>query len=76
MSETEARALRNEIKKYVDAADERMLRIVFSMLEADAEKDWWDDLPEEVKASIDEGIKDIEEGRFITHEEFMKRHNR
>jgi predicted transcriptional regulator len=73
MNETEVTALRNEIKKQIDVADERLLRLVFGMLEADSEKDWWDELPEEVQASIDQGIKDIEEGRFITHDEFMKR---
>jgi predicted transcriptional regulator len=76
MSETEVKALKQQIKKYIDAADERMLRIVFTMLEADTEKDWWDDLPKEVQDSIDEGLKDIEEGNFITHEEFMKRNER
>lgn len=73
MSEAEVDALRNETKKHIDNAGERLLRMVHGMLEADSEKDWWDELPEEAKSSIEQGIKDIEEGRFITHDEFMKR---
>ncbi len=73
MSETEVSALREQIKQYVDAADERMLRIIFTILETDSEKDWWDELPQQVKDSIDEGIRDVEEGRVISHEDFLKR---
>ncbi len=76
MSETEVKALKQEIKKYIDAADERMLRIVFTMLEADTEKDWWDDLPLEVQQGIDEGIRQADRGEVITHEEFMKKNKK
>lgn len=37
------------------------------------ETDWWDELPESVKQSYEEGEKDGEEGRVITIEEFMKK---
>ncbi|MBD0285196.1 MAG: hypothetical protein ICV84_10975 [Flavisolibacter sp.] len=73
MSETEVNALREQIKQYVNAADERILRIVFTILEMDSEKDWWDELPQQVKDSIDEGIRDVEEGHIISHEDFLKR---
>lgn len=76
MSETEVKALKKEIKKYLDSADERMLRIVFTMLEADAEKDWWDDLPLEVQQGIEEGIKQADRGEVITHEEFMEKNKK
>ena len=31
-------------------------------------KDWWDDLSEEEKKGIEEGLRDNEEGRIFTHE--------
>jgi len=33
------------------------------------EKDWWDDLSEEEKKGIEEGLRDIEEGRTYTYEQ-------
>lgn len=38
--------------------------------------DWWETLSDDEKASLDEGIKDIEEGRTIPHSEFMKKYGR
>jgi len=39
MSETELKELRKETKKFIDHADERVLRMVYAMLEADAASD-------------------------------------
>jgi hypothetical protein len=36
--------------------------------------DWWYDLSEEEKASIERDLKDIEEGRTTPHEEVKKRY--
>jgi predicted transcriptional regulator len=38
--------------------------------------DWWETLSDFEKESIDEGIKDIEEGRTIPHTEFLKKYGR
>lgn len=38
MIATEIQRLRRETKKYIDLADERVLRLVLAMLEADAER--------------------------------------
>jgi len=34
--------------------------------------DWWDDLSESQRQSINEGIKDVEEGRVISSEKFWE----
>ncbi len=31
--------------------------------------DWWNDLTSEQKKGIDRGLKDIDEGRVVSHEE-------
>ena len=38
--------------------------------------DWWESLSDAEKDSLDQGIKDVEEGRTIPHSEFMKRYGR
>lgn len=35
-------------------------------------KDWWEDLSDEQKAGIEQGERDIENGDFITSEEFFE----
>ena len=39
-----------------------------------SKKDWWDDLTEEQKKGIERGLKDIEEGRVVSHEEVKKKY--
>ena len=38
--------------------------------------DWWEGLSNDVIKSIDEGLKDIEEGRTIPHSEVMKNYGK
>ncbi len=57
LAETENPSIINEIKK------------VFQR----EKKDWWEDLSEEQKADIEEGIKDADEGKVVSYEYFMKK---
>lgn len=63
-------------KKYLDNADEKTIKMVFAMLEVDAEKDWWEDLPDAAKKSIEQGLKDIEDGNVTLHKEVMKKYKK
>jgi predicted transcriptional regulator len=38
-------------------------------------KDWWDELPDYVKEGIEEGERDIAEGKIHTYEEVRKLFN-
>ncbi|HKK11141.1 MAG TPA: hypothetical protein VJ939_09900 [Bacteroidales bacterium] len=37
------------------------------------DNDWWDDLTDEQKAGIERGLKDIENGRTLSHDEVKSR---
>ena len=41
-------------------------------MEDTVETDWWNELSDSEKNSIEMGLKDVEEGRVISHEEVMK----
>ena len=69
-------ALRRAVKKYIDTADEKTLKIIYAMLEAEHESDWWEDLSEKAKASIEKGLKDAEAGKVTPHEVVMKKYRK
>jgi TRAP-type C4-dicarboxylate transport system substrate-binding protein len=69
---TEVNILKKQVKKYIDTADEKVVKMVYAMLEVNAEKDWWDDLPEHVKAEIEEAQKELHKGKGISHAKVKK----
>ena len=46
--------------------------IEVDFMEDTVETDWWNELSDSEKNSIEMGLKDVEEGRVISHEEVMK----
>ncbi len=72
MSETEQ--LKINIIQSLDQADEKVLRMVQSILQIEQEYDFWDDLPEEVKNDVDEALIQSEKGLGETHEEVLKKY--
>lgn len=36
--------------------------------------DWWNDLTQDQKASIERGIRDIENGNIVSHEDVKKKY--
>ena len=79
---TVTEALRKEVKKYVDKADDKSLRIVKAILEKEQQEEedtengevYWDDLPEELQMRIDRAIKQADEGGGMPHEEVVAKY--
>jgi len=72
METQDIKTIRKEVKEYITHADDRMVRAIHAMLEADQSGDWWDEISEAQKASIERGLKDMEAGRTIPHAEMVK----
>ena len=68
--------MRKKVKKYVDEADDRVVKMIYSLLEADREDDWWDELPKQVQKGILKAEKQLKEGKGIPHEVVMKKYNK
>ena len=66
--------MRSEVKKYIDNADEKVVKMVHAMLEVDAEADWWDAMPDEVRADVETAIRQADKGQLISHEEVKKKY--
>ncbi len=74
MSETEQ--LKQNIIQSLDQADEKVLRMVQSILQIDQEHDFWDDLPDYVKNEVEESIIEADKGLGKSHEEVMKKYQK
>ncbi len=68
--------LREQVKKYIDDADDKTVKMVYAMLEAEHSYDFWDELPARVKGSLDEAIKQADEGQLISHDDVMKKYDK
>ena len=68
--------IRKKVKKYIDEADDHVVKMVYSMLEADREDDWCDELPPAVQKSILKAEKELREGKGIPHKVVMKKYSK
>ena len=74
---TATELLRKQVKQSIDKADGRSLRRIQAILEVDQEEeDWWDELPREVKASLEKALKESEEGKGIPHEQMLEKYSK
>ena len=68
--------LRRDVKKYIETADDRVVKMVHAMLEADQETDFWDELPASVKADVKIALKQSDQGKGKPHSEVMKKYKK
>ena len=60
------------LMKLEDDATINYLKVVKDSSTSD--HDWWDDLTNEQKQGIERGLRDIDNGRTISHDQVKKRH--
>ncbi len=72
----EALLLKKQAKKYIDTADEKVVKMIHAMLQINAETDWWDDTSDAAKISIEKGLKDAAAGKTKPHKEVMKKYKK
>lgn len=65
MEAQDIKIIRKEVREYISHADDRMIRAVHAMAEEDQSGDWWGEISDGQKASIERGLKDMEEGKTI-----------
>ena len=58
-------------KQVLDIKDERVLHSIKAALNG-VDYDWWNELDKDVKASIERGLKQSQEGDLYDHEEVLK----
>jgi len=60
------------VQKILNTENPAVLFKIVTIFQKEVEKDWWDQLPQEVQESIFEGIQDIEKGNIFTHDQVMQ----
>ena len=68
--------LRKQVKKFVDNAEEKELIMIYRMFEVVQETDWWNEIGEEEKVSIERGLKQLDQGKGIPHVEVVKKYKK
>ncbi|MEO6455203.1 MAG: addiction module protein [Ginsengibacter sp.] len=53
--------MRSEVKKYIDSADAKVVKMVYAMLEAERESDWWQD--ENILSIVEERSAEYKSGK-------------
>jgi len=67
----------NLIEWITSLEDEKEIEIIKDFKESYfSKKDWWNEISEEEKNSIDRGLKDAEEGRVISYEQFKNKYKK
>lgn len=67
----------NLIEWITSLEDEKEIEIIKDFKESFfSKKDWWNEISEEEKNSIDRGLKDAEEGRVISYEQFKNKYKK
>ncbi len=70
----EINVIREEVKKYIDSADDHVVRMVYALLEADAKDDSWGEMPDDVAAELEESIRQADNGEKINHADVVKKY--
>ena len=65
--------MRQNVKKYIETADEKVVKMMHAMLEADAETSWWDSMPENIKIDVEKAIIEADNGDTVPDFTIQKR---
>ena len=63
------------VKKLLGTNDKGIINHMKAVF-ATQDESWWEELPDEIKLSVEKGLKQSESGQTIPHEEVMKRYGK
>jgi thiamine pyrophosphate-dependent acetolactate synthase large subunit-like protein len=60
------------VQRILNTDKPSLLEKISKIFEQESETDWWDELSDEERASIQEGLDQLDRGEGIPHEKVMK----
>jgi hypothetical protein len=68
--------MRQEVKKFIDAADLNVVKMMHAMLEVDANNNWWNEMPTKVEADLNAALAESTKGKVTSHATIQKRYQK
>lgn len=63
-------------QKVLQAEDKEFLEYIDTLFKNHHEEDFWDDMPDEVRASLEIALDQSEKGQTMPHDEVMKKYEK
>jgi len=70
------KTMRQEVKKYIDVADDKIVQMMHAILQVEANVDWWNCMSDKVKEDVEIALGESERGEVLPHEEIQKRYEK
>jgi predicted transcriptional regulator len=68
--------LKKQVKKFVENASERELKLIYHLFEINRQEDWWNEIDKDHQKQIKEAIKEADTGKVIPHTEMAKQYRK
>lgn len=68
--------LKKQVRKFVDHATEKELRMIYHLFELDRQDDWWNEISRDHQKAIKEAVKEADRGKVIPHSEMVKKYRK
>lgn len=74
MNAAALRAIREEVKQYIDQADAKVVKMIHAMLEVDSDEDWWSSMPDLIAADVATSIAQADNGETVSHQQVKEKY--
>ena len=68
--------MRQKVKRYIDNADESIIKMIYAMMETDVDSDWWKNMPDNIKEDVAAALQESESEILTSHETIQKRYQK
>lgn len=68
--------LKKQVKKFVEKASDKDLRLIYNLFEMNKQSDWWDEIDTTHQKEIKEAVAEADKGQVIPHAEMMKKYRK
>ena len=68
--------LKKQVKKFVDSALEKDLRMIYNLFEINKEEVWWKGISKEQKKAVKDAIVEADKGQVIPHSAMVKKYSK
>ena len=68
--------LKKQVKKFIDKASDKELRMIYSLFEINKEEDWWGMISKEQQKAVKDAIAEADKGQVIPHSEMVKKYSK